>query len=91
MEEGASLQSLLGSVSILEEYQQKVDELKRDNAEKHTQVKQLQRDYEQLLESSERDVKSLEAKEQEIERLKRSINKLQKDAVQTRRSGGPPA
>jgi hypothetical protein len=35
-----------------------------------------------LLEQSQQDVKSLEAKEKEIERLKRSVNKLQKENVQ---------
>jgi len=61
---------------ILEEYQVRVEEFKRDLAEKHHQIKQLQKDYEMLLQSSQQDVKNLEMKEKEIERLKRTVAKL---------------
>jgi len=35
-----------------------------------------------LIQQSQQDTKSLEAKEKEIERLKRSVNKMQKESVQ---------
>ena len=52
---------------------------------------QLQKDYESLFEQSQQDTCSLQSKENEIERLKRSVNKLQKENVQLRndmRKGG---
>lgn len=35
VEDGASLKSLLGSVTILEEYQRTVDDLRRENSERN--------------------------------------------------------
>jgi len=35
VEDGASLESLLGSVTILEEYQRTVDDLRRENSERN--------------------------------------------------------
>mmetsp|Transcript_23012 Transcript_23012/g.22359 ORF Transcript_23012/g.22359 Transcript_23012/m.22359 type:complete len:116 (+) Transcript_23012:745-1092(+) len=66
---------------ILEEYQVKVEEQKKELQEKHLMVKTLQKDYEFLFQQNEKDTKMLESKEQEIERLKRSVNKLQKEIV----------
>ena len=55
--------------------------MKKELNDKLQQVKTLQRDNESLVESANRDLKNLETKEQEIERLKRLVAKLQKDNV----------
>jgi hypothetical protein len=55
--------------------------MKKELTDKLQQVKTLQRDNESLVESANRDLKNLETKEQEIERLKRLVAKLQKDNV----------
>jgi hypothetical protein len=50
--------------------------MKKELTDKHLQVKTLQKDNESLVESANRDLKNLELKEQEIERLKRMVAKL---------------
>jgi hypothetical protein len=60
----------------LEEYQSKIEDQRKELQDKAIVVKNLQKDYEYLMQSSNNDVKRLESKEQEIERLKRSLNKL---------------
>lgn len=75
--------------SVLEEYQARAEEQKRELQEKDAQIRQLHREQEQLVEQAHQDTRNLELKEQEIERLKRSLNKLQKETVSLRRSGGP--
>ena len=56
-----------------------MEEQKKELLMKDTTIKSLQKDYELLFKQSEDETKSLEAKEKEIERLKRSLNKTQKD------------
>ncbi len=60
----------------MEEYQSKIEDQRKELQDKAIVVKNLQKDYEYLMQSSNNDVKRLESKEQEIERLKRSLNKL---------------
>lgn len=50
-------------------------------SEKQQQVKTLQKDNEMLIQQAQQDIKSLETKEKEIERLKRSLNKMQKESA----------
>lgn len=69
---------------ILEEYQVKVEEQKKELGQKNQLLKQLQKDYENLFQSSQQDTRMLESKEAEIERLKRSVNKIQKENAQLR-------
>lgn len=51
----STLDALLGSngQTILEEYQQKVEEMRKELNERNKQFKSLQKDYEMLLESSQ--------------------------------------
>lgn len=51
---GSTLDAILGSngQSILEEYQQKVEEMRKELGERNRQFKSIQKDYEMLLESS---------------------------------------
>ena len=69
---------------VLEEYQARVEELRRELGERQCQLKQLQAEHEQMVHASQQDLRTLEAKEQEIERLKRAAAKLQKESVQLR-------
>lgn len=80
---GSNLDFVFGSSGpcILEEYQVKVEEQKRELNEKIQQINQLQKDNEYLVKQAIQDTENLETKEKEIERLKRSNNKLQKENV----------
>lgn len=62
---GDALDNLLGisGPGILEEYQTKLEEYKKEVTDKVSQLKQIQKDYELLLESSHQDMKNLETKE----------------------------
>ena len=65
--------------TILEQYQNQLEQYRLEIQDKSKIVKNLQKDYEYLMTSSNNDIKRLEQKEQEIERLKRSVAKLQKE------------
>lgn len=75
-----------GGLTILEEYQNQLESQRVEIQDKSQLVKTLQRDYEYLMTSSNNDIKRLEQKEQEIERLKRSVTKLQKEIADSKAS-----
>ena len=70
--------------TILEEYQSQLSEQRLEIQDKNKRIQTLQRDYEYLLTSSNNDIQRLESKEQEIERLKRSVTKLQKEIADSK-------
>lgn len=59
-----------------------MEEQKKELGGKNQLIKTLQKDYELLHNQTSSDMKLLEEKEKEIERLKRSVNKLQKENIQ---------
>lgn len=65
--------------TLVEEYQQTFQTLKKEMDEKELLLAQLQNDAEGLLEQSARDQKVLEKQAQEIEKFKRNAAKLQKE------------
>lgn len=90
MEELSTSEMMIGDVgggggpTILEEYQNQLESQRVEIQEKSQLVKTLQKDYEYLMTSSNNDIKRLEQKEQEIERLKRSVTKLQKEIADSK-------
>ena len=72
------------SVGILEEYQLRVEEQKKELVDKDQVLKSIQKDFEILSSTSKSESNLLEKKESEIERLKRQVNKLQKENVTIR-------
>lgn len=86
----ASADSLLDPIfgssgpTILLEYQTKVEEQRVELEKAKLDLQQFCTDNQQLIEQANRDMKSLEAKELEIERLKRQASKMQKEAEQVR-------
>lgn len=65
--------------TLVEEYQQKLQELKKQMDEKELLLAQLQNDSDGLLRQSDRDQKVLEKQAQDIEKFKRNAAKLQKE------------
>ena len=58
-------------LSILEEYQLKVEEYKQDSLKSQLLLKQLQRENEEAMKQMKGDLNLMEMKENEVERLKR--------------------
>ncbi|CAI2359358.1 unnamed protein product [Moneuplotes crassus] len=75
----------LGGVSILDEYRDKNSKLEKEVKEKDTKLKLLQNECESLLKMGKEDTDRLEEKSKEIQRLKRTNNKLQKENVTLKR------
>ena len=65
--------------TLVEEYQLKLQELKKQMDEKELLLAQLQNDADGLLRQSDGDQKVLEKQAQEIEKFKRNAAKLQKE------------
>ena len=67
--------------TLIEEYQTKLQDLRKDLDSKDLMVKSLQNDSESLLKSSEEDQKVMKNQSLEIEKFKRAQAKLQKENV----------
>ncbi len=89
-ESNNGINGVSSGLTILEEYQNKIEDQKKELQEKFIVIKNLQKDYEYLMQSSNNDIKRLESKEQEIERLKRSLSKLQKENAEIKASQRNP-